>query len=404
MPAIRQSRAPGIQSPKSASKTGAKPPASTVSLAMGRRRPWILTGQLGLMLSLSALALIPDPTQNLTALMAMGFAVNCFAALQDVATDGMAIDVLPVEEQARANGAMWGSKMIGIAAAAAGSAWILTRYGLTAAALASAGVVALISLVPLSVRERKGERLLPWSRGEASPTTKAMQVNCVWTIARDLWRASILPMSLLVGMAAFAFNMATGLFEAVMPVLSTQELSWNATGFSNVKGLGSLVGGIFGMLIGGYLIDRFGRLRVMRVLLVMFILLHAAMSGLGRYWGEGGLVTAYVMAHEFLNTLVTIGVFALAMELCWKRVAATQFTLYMTIANLGLSCGAAMLGPMKSMGGYGLVLAGVAASAALMLLLLRFADLTRHGQRIGEMEDEVAIPRDVKAIGAPAVG
>ena len=47
--------------------------------------------------------------------MISGFLISFFGAFQDVATDGMAIDIVPIKEQARANGLMWGSKTIGIA-------------------------------------------------------------------------------------------------------------------------------------------------------------------------------------------------------------------------------------------------------------------------------------------------
>jgi PAT family beta-lactamase induction signal transducer AmpG len=373
-------------------------------LAMGRRRPWILTGQMGLMVSLLAMAFVPDPIQNLTPLLIMGFVTNCFAAMQDVATDGMAVDILPVEEQARANGVMWGAKMTSIAGTGAGTAWLLVHAGLAAACFAGAAAVALVFLVPLLLRERAGERLLPWTCGRASDVTRTMQATSVWDIARDLWKASILPMSLLLGMAAFSFNVATGLFDALMPVLSTQQLGWQVTEFSNVKGLGSMCGGVFGMLIGGYLVDRFGRLRVMRILLAGFIAIHAGMAALGQFWDQRSLVTAYVIAHELTYTLITIAVFAVAMEVCWKRVAATQFTLYMMIANLGSSTGSALLGPVTSWGGSGLAMVAIAAFAATMLLLLHFANMARHREIMGSLEGGAVLPAPVRATSLPVAG
>ena len=86
-------------------------------LAMGRRRPWVLVGQLGMVVGSLALAVAPDPFGHIGLLMALGFAVNFFAAFQDVAVDGMAIEIVPENEQARANGFMWGGKMLGIAGA-----------------------------------------------------------------------------------------------------------------------------------------------------------------------------------------------------------------------------------------------------------------------------------------------
>ena len=82
-------------------------------IAMGRKRPWIIFGQLGLIISFASFSLLADPLNNLNGLMITGFMISFFGAFQDVATDGMAIDVIPEDEQARANGLMWGSKTMG---------------------------------------------------------------------------------------------------------------------------------------------------------------------------------------------------------------------------------------------------------------------------------------------------
>jgi PAT family beta-lactamase induction signal transducer AmpG len=42
-------------------------------LPMGRKRPWILVGQLGLVISLIGASLINNPLNNLTLLMTAGF-------------------------------------------------------------------------------------------------------------------------------------------------------------------------------------------------------------------------------------------------------------------------------------------------------------------------------------------
>lgn len=75
-------------------------------LSMGRKRPWVIFGQLGLIISFLAIGFVPDPLNNMKWLMIAGFFINLFEAFQDVATDGMAIEVVPIDEQARANGLM----------------------------------------------------------------------------------------------------------------------------------------------------------------------------------------------------------------------------------------------------------------------------------------------------------
>lgn len=82
-------------------------------LPMGRRRPWVLVAQAGMVVSSVAIAFLPNPLDHLGWLTALGFAINFFTAFQDVAVDGMAIDIIPVNQQARANGFMWGGKTLG---------------------------------------------------------------------------------------------------------------------------------------------------------------------------------------------------------------------------------------------------------------------------------------------------
>ena len=74
--------------------------------SMGRKRPWVIFGQIGLVCSFMSLSLLPDPLSQTGLLMAMGFTISFFGCFQDVATDGMAVDIIPLDEQARANGLM----------------------------------------------------------------------------------------------------------------------------------------------------------------------------------------------------------------------------------------------------------------------------------------------------------
>ncbi len=106
-------------------------------LPMGRRRPWVLVAQAGMVTSSVAIAMLPDRLGHMAWLTALGFLLNFFTAFQDVAVDGMAIEIVPVDQQPRANGFMWGGKTVGIAAATAGGAWTINTYGFGAACSAT---------------------------------------------------------------------------------------------------------------------------------------------------------------------------------------------------------------------------------------------------------------------------
>jgi PAT family beta-lactamase induction signal transducer AmpG len=193
-------------------------------LPMGRRRPWVLFGQVGLLFSFLGMTLIPDPVHNITMLMVMGFTVSFFGAFQDVATDGMAIDIIPIQQQAKANGLMWGAKTMGSMGSLAVGTWLINNMGFPVAVSALSVVVFLIMLLPLLLRERPGEKRFPWGAGEASAEAVAMKVGTWSEIIFTLKKAFILRSSLVMGTAGFVFCIGIGLMDAMAPLFTIQEL------------------------------------------------------------------------------------------------------------------------------------------------------------------------------------
>jgi len=355
-------------------------------LAMGRRRPWVLFGQLGLILSFLSMSLIIDPLNNLPVLMTLGFIVSFFEVSQDIAVDGMAIDILPVDQQARANGLMWGSKTLGISASVATGSWIMSEYGYFYAIVSFSLIVSIIILIPLLLRERPGEKLLPWTKGEASKSAEKIQLHSWKTIFKSLVKVFFLPVSFMMGIAAFSFSVGRGLIDTLLPVFTVQGLGWADTHYSKIFATANLISGIGGMIIGGFLIDYFGKVKMISIYLSLLIVLIGAMSFLNVYWQNDVFVMGFIIGFYVLITFTTIAIFASAMQLCWKRVAATQFTLYMAISNLGLAAGAAIMGQLKGLLNWEYVILVYILFAVVMLVLIRFINFEKHQKRVDELE------------------
>ncbi|HEY4178492.1 MAG TPA: MFS transporter [Kofleriaceae bacterium] len=83
------------------------------SARLGRRRTWILAMQAAGIVALGAIALIPG-TEAIPALLASMLVLNFIAATQDIATDGLAVDLLPPEERGFANGLQVGGYRLGM--------------------------------------------------------------------------------------------------------------------------------------------------------------------------------------------------------------------------------------------------------------------------------------------------
>ena len=136
-------------------------------LPMGRRRPWILGAQAGMVITVVIIALVPGIESKITLLTALLFFHNCFASLQDVAVDGLAVDVLSPEEFGKINGFMFGAKRFGTMVGGAGIGMFIGSLGIAGGLFLTVPMLLLIMCLPAFIRERPGEKLFPWGEGKA---------------------------------------------------------------------------------------------------------------------------------------------------------------------------------------------------------------------------------------------
>lgn len=354
---------------------------------MGRKRPWVILGQTGLVCSCIAVAFIPDPLNNINLLLAGAFTVSFFGSLQDVATDGMAIDTIPVEQQARANGFMWGAKTVGISASLAIGTWILNHYSFKIALLSVAAGIALTMLAPILLRERDGERLLPWSKGIASTENKKLQMNNWGLILKSLWSVFTLKNSLLFTLIIFINQGAFNYFGTLLPIFTVQELHWDNGTYSEYYASAKLIGGIIGMLCGGILVEKFGRMKMMNTYFIVLILLTSFFAFNKALWLSNQFIYVFMLCYNILFTFSCIAIFAIAMNFCWKKISASQFTLYMTLSNLGRLALAALIGPVKEHFSWQVSLMAFTVMMGIAWLLLQSINLKKHLTQVQTLED-----------------
>ncbi|MBP8250142.1 MAG: MFS transporter [Chitinophagales bacterium] len=355
-------------------------------LPMGRKRPWVLVGQLGLVLSCINMAFVPDPLNNLNQLMIAAFFVSCFGAFQDIATDGMAVDLIPGDQQAKANGLMWGSKVIGISVSLAACSLILNIYDFKTAMLSVAVAIGIIMLVPAFLRERKGEKLAPWSKGKASSETKNLQLNNWQALFKSLYKVFTLRNSLLIALMLFICQGATKYMGTILPIFTVKELGWTNIEYSNYYASAKLIGGILGMIIGGILIDKYGKKQMINIYFFSFILFISFFSFSTMYWADKNFVFAFMIVQNTIFTLNSIAVFAVAMQCCWKKISASQFTLYMTIANMGQMTFASFIGPMTDNFNWQISLFVFAGFIAMAWIVLQFVNIDKQIQQVKHLD------------------
>jgi PAT family beta-lactamase induction signal transducer AmpG len=312
--------------------------------SLGIRRPWIIIAQ-----SCMALTLLGAVTsgqfeslETLTYLAWVFFVHNCFASLQDVATDALAIDLLEDNERGRVNGMMWGSKILGIAVGGAGMATVIASSSIQTAVLVQVCILLAVLALVIAWRERPGERLLPWSPG--SPQGNVKRSIGFLTTLRELKRALSTRTTAMLVLVGVTFVVSEGLYDPVTTEFFIQHLGWTAERFAQIQGTLGVAAELSGALLGGFLCDRFGQRRIAVIGVLMSGATLLTFSLTSNSWDQSWYPHVLLLpAFRSFMAMATVSMFSLYMKVSWTKAAATQFTLYMTMNNIGYWFGTQMV-------------------------------------------------------------
>ena len=329
-------------------------------LPMGFRRPYVIGAKYGLVLSMLLFAVVaalsPSDSPPLWALALCAFLANTCSSSMDVAVDGLAIDILPEDERGRANAFMAFGQRTGGALFGHVCGVLMTSVSLWSAGVFGAVIVAVLLTIAIVCRERPGERLMPWSEGQASDVER-VQDPTFRQIGGDLFKVLFMPMSLvLIAMELFS-RLRDGFALTIEPEYAADILhiaTPDYTLFNMIMGLAAAgIGILFGPMI-----DKRGARLFLFWALISGALLHLFMyfmatdpsiaqavhfgvlhSMLG--WADEGvqldlyygMVTMYI-GVQICSQLIFVALIAIFMTVCWTRVAATQFAIYMSLSNL----------------------------------------------------------------------
>ncbi len=310
---------------------------------LGRRRPWILIAQTGMVALLITMLMVPDLTDNISLLGALFFVYNVFTALQDVSTDALAVDVLQSHEFERVNSYMFTAKSLGGVIGGAGLGTIIGTVGIKGAFLIQIPILVIIMMVPLFMRERPGEKRFPWDEAEVvekedKPDEESQEVRDFAVILSNIRTAFSVRSAQLGIVVSLVISLAFILIP-ILPLLFLQELGWSQEEFNATKGGIILIVTMLGAMAGGELGRRFGGKSML-----MFAALGASLTTLtwgmlDSMWGEGWFMMLVWIIHTFLWAIVSICAYSLMMRVTWAEVGGTQFTGYMAMMNLSAIIG-----------------------------------------------------------------
>ena len=332
----------------------------------GRRRGWIIVTQILLAATLMSTMLIPLP-EKLGLFTAVLLVHNTFGAMQDVAIDALAVGTLHEDERGLANGMMFAGASVGQAVGGAGVLLLAGYTGFQSTfVFVACAILAVTLFVVLPMREPPGPPR-PARTAGVSPLRAALGEMRAFSV--DSFRAflgtrgayaavlfALLPMSAMALSLSLQSNLAV-------------ELGFDDDQLALLNLWAVLVNGVF-TVIGGYLSDIFGRRRTLALFTALMTpptiwlaielqkygwVMPVDVSAPNRPAVPAALVTAMwiaVIAYNVGQGLMYGVRSALFMDVTNPRVAATQFTAYMALMNLGIAYSAAWQGIAAEWIGY----------------------------------------------------
>lgn len=322
---------------------------------LGRRRGYILPLQLlsaGLLFALSQ----PAIGASIPALLVTVLLVNLLAATQDVASDGLAVNLLSPSELGWGNGIQVAAYRVGMIV---GGGWILGLFDSLGwrPTLLSLGGLLLVATVPIAL----------FREPPSAPPPPSSPSLAYWLQRPGAGRWLALLVLYKAGEA-----LATGMLRTFLvdSGLGLSDIAW-------MLGSVGFTAGLVGALVGGALVNRLGRRRALLLFGVVqtgAVLLYAVAAR-----GVPLPVLTLICGVEHLASgMATAALFTVMMERCRPEHAGADYTVQASVVVLATG-GAAALSGFSAQGlGYPahFVLAAVLCAAATA-----FAALTFHPPR-----------------------
>ena len=320
------------------------------SSRFGRRRSWIIPLQ-GLSAAL-LLGLAAFPAGGPLALLLLSvFLTNLFAATQDIATDALALDVLPSDQRGLGNGLQVAGYRVGMIAGGGLLLLVFDAVGWAGAFLAMGVSVLLLSL--------------PIALFDEPPGRSSSAVESVFQ--GHFLRRKDAPVILGL-LLSYKFGDAFAL-SMLRPLLVDRGMSLGEIG--SLLGVYGFSAGLLGALLGGALVNRLGR----KTSLLGFGALQAlSVAGYGA-WAQGLVPSSALYALTVLEHLAggmaTAALFTCMMDWCRPEHNATDYAVQASTVVIASALAAAASGYSAHALGYAHHFLLSAVLSALVLVLVQ---------------------------------
>ena len=295
----------------------------------GRRRFWILSSQLGMVCALLPLTIIGSEL-SIYAIGLIGMLVNLFIAFQDLSTDALAADSLEEITLSKANGLMWGSQIAGKGIGMLLGTSLYFSFGIPFGISVLIALIMLLFLVPLLSKEldfKIGYKLVLNQKNILAPKNLLKEVAKVFSDNRAWWAILFL----------IFINLGSGVYEVIYNKFFLEELNWTGQMIGKLRPWGLLSGGLMGLTAG-----ILGTYYQRHLLLFFFIFTQILIYFFLGIFSDGisnSFAYTIIIGIDMAGAAISVCMFAILMAFCFSQTSATNFGIFMGLANVSTLIG-----------------------------------------------------------------
>jgi len=321
-------------------------PIPFLTRALGKRRSWMLLGQIGIAVGLLGMASV-DPTEDLSRVALFALLVAFSSATQDIAIDAYRIEAVVKERQAAMAATYILGYRLALLVAGAGALYIATYASWPGAYVSMAALMLVGMLTALIVAEpvrhgdseslmfeqrvvdfmSKSEALPDWLRQAIAWVIGAVVCPFADFFTRNGWWAVVI----LIFIGVFRLS---DLAMGIMANPFYLDLGFTKTEIANIAKIFGFFMSVAGSFAGGVLVVRYGIMRPLllgAIMVAVTNLLFAfmAMVGPDKFW------LAVVISADNISAGLSNAVFiAYLSSLTNQAYTATQYALFSSFMTL----------------------------------------------------------------------
>ncbi len=287
----------------------------------GLRKHWIVPLQLSCAVVLAAAGWL-EPGENFTGLFAVVLLVNALCATQDIATDGLAVELLAPHERGLANGLQVDGYRLGMVLGGGVLLIFFTSLGWKASFVLMA-VAIVAATVPLLLHaEQRAPRT---TADEGAP--HFLQLEGAW------------PLLLMIFIFKFGEALATAMLRPFMADhgMGLEDVGW-------MLGTIGFVASLLGALTGGWVAGKLPRKRALLLSATVQALALGSYVVIASTFPERPALALVVALEHFGGGMATAALFTCMMDWSRSRHGAADYTVQASTVVIATGLAAALSG------------------------------------------------------------